>query len=101
MMYKEHAKRILELLHKDLDQGVITAEEAPKAIQVLENEIAEIRAHQASEEVKRDVEAHHSDEQHDNEHEVIEPVQFSTRAYPLLEMLRAARDTGYDVMWGV
>jgi hypothetical protein len=101
MMYKEHAKRILDLLHKDMEQGVITAEEAPKAIQIIEHEIAEIRAHQASEEVKRDIEAHHNEERDDNEHEVVQPVQFSTRAYPLLEMLRAARDSGYDVMWGV
>lgn len=101
MMYKEHAKRILDLLHKDIEQGVITAAETPQAIQILENEIAEIRAHQVSDELKRDIDAHHNDDRDDNDHEVIQPVQFSTRAYPLLEMLRAARDTGYDVMWGV
>lgn len=101
MMYKEHAKRILELLHKDIEQGVITSAEIPRAIQILENEIAEIRAHQASDEVKRDIDAHHNDERDDNDHEEVQPVQFSTRAYPLLEMLRAARETGYDVMWGV
>jgi hypothetical protein len=28
-------------------------------------------------------------------------VSFSTRAYPLLEMLRAARSEGHDVLWGV
>jgi hypothetical protein len=28
-------------------------------------------------------------------------VTFSTRAYPLLEMLRAARDQKADVLWGV
>jgi hypothetical protein len=26
MMYQDHAKRILDLLHKDSDRGVITAE---------------------------------------------------------------------------
>ena len=101
MMYQEHAKRIFDLLKKDPEQGVITAAEAPKAIQIIEHEIAEVRAHQATEEIKRDIEAHHNDERDDNEHEEVQPVQFSTRAYPLLEMLRAARDSGYDVMWGV
>jgi hypothetical protein len=28
-------------------------------------------------------------------------VSFSTRAFPLLEMLRAARDQQTDVLWGV
>jgi hypothetical protein len=28
-------------------------------------------------------------------------VSFPIRAYPLLEMLRAARDQGSDVLWGV
>lgn len=101
MMYKEHAKRILDLLHKDLEQGVITAAEAPRAIQIIESEIEEVRAHQISEEVKRDIDAHHNDDRDDNDHEEVQPVQFSTRAYPLLEMLRAARDMNYDVMWGV
>ena len=101
MMYKEHAKRILDLLQKDVEQGVITSKETPKAIAILENEIAEIRAHQASEELKRDIELHHTEDGNDNDHEAVQPVMFSTRAYPLLEMLRAARDTGYDVMWGV
>lgn len=101
LMYKEHAKRILDLLHKNPDQGVITAEEAKHAVAVLEREIAEARAHAASEEVKHDIDQHHNERGDDNDHEVSQPVQFSTRAYPLLEMLKAARDTGYDVLWGV
>jgi hypothetical protein len=28
-------------------------------------------------------------------------VSFSARAYPLLEMLRAARDQNSDILWGV
>jgi hypothetical protein len=101
LMYKEHAKRILELLHKDPSRGVITAAEAPHAVAVLEKEIEESRMHAMSEEVKRDVNAHHNDAGDDTDHEVIEVVSFSTRAYPLLEMLRAARTGGHDVLWGV
>ena len=38
MMYKEHAKRILDLLGKDADRGVITAAEAPNAVDTIERE---------------------------------------------------------------
>lgn len=101
MMYKEHAKRILDLLHKDASRGVITAAEAALAVSTLEKEIAENREHPVSEEVKRDVQAHHSETADDTDHEGAEAVSFATRAYPLLEMLRAARDSGKDVLWGV
>lgn len=101
LMYEEHAKRILDLLNKDVKRGVITSEEAPDAVARLEAEIAESRLHPTTEEVKRDVLAHHGEEGDDNEHEPVEFVSFATRAYPLLEMLRAARHDGHDVMWGV
>jgi len=101
LMYKEHAKRILDLLHKDASRGVITAAEAPQAVAILEKEIAESRLHAASEDVKRDINAHHGEAGDDTDHEGMEVVSFATRAYPLLEMLRAARSGGHDVLWGV
>jgi hypothetical protein len=101
LMYKEHAKRILDLLNKDADRGVITAAEAPQAVAVLEQEIAEMRKHEASDEVQRDINVHHSNAREDSDHEGAQLVSFATRAYPLLEMLRAARDQGCDVLWGV
>ena len=101
MMYKEHAKRILDLLQKDINRGVITAAEMPAAVQVIEREIAESRLHTASEDVKRDVDAHHGAAGDDTDHEGAQVVSFATRAYPLLEMLKAARDGKHDVLWGV
>ena len=101
-MYKEHAKRILELLHKDIGtRGVITAAEAAEAVNIIEREIAETRLHAASEDVRRDVAAHHGEAGEDGQHEGAEEVTFGARAYPLLEMLRAAKAGGYDVLWGV
>ena len=100
-MYKEHAKRILDLLGKDVSRGVITAAEAPQAVQALEKEIADTRAHAASDDMQRDVNAHHGDTAEDADHEGAQLVSFSTRAFPLLEMLRASRDGGNDVLWGV
>lgn len=101
VMYKEHAKRILELLHKNVERGVITADEAGAAVAALEAEIIESKAHPASGELQRDVVAHHGDEGDDNGHEASESVSFSTRVYPLLEMLRAAHKDGHDTLWGV
>jgi hypothetical protein len=101
LMYEEHAKRILDLLHKDVKRGVITAAEMPHAVSTLETEITQSRMHAASDEVQRDVLAHHGDSGEDHEHEHAEYVSFATRVYPLLEMLRAAQKEGCDVMWGV
>jgi hypothetical protein len=99
MMYQDHAKRILDLLHKDSDRGVITAEEAGRAVKLLENQIEESRKHQATDEIEEDVKAHPGEQ--NTEHEAIQTVTFSARAFPLLEMLRAARDQQTDVLWGV
>ena len=101
IMYKEHARRILDLFQKDLDRGILTAAETASAVSKLEAEIADSRAHPASEEVKHDIEAHHNASGDDSEHEVTEDVSFATRAYPVLELLRAAQHDGQDVMWGV
>lgn len=100
-MFEMHAKRILDLLHKDIRRGVITAAETGKAIATLESEILQSRAHSAAEDVRHDVEAHHGDFGDDNEHEPTQIVSFATRAYPLLEMLRAAQKGGHVVAWGI
>jgi hypothetical protein len=100
-MYKEHAAYLLGLLHKNVEMGVITSAETEGAIKVIEAAVAESKAHPVSEVVQRDVDAHHHDEGHDHEHERVETVSFSARAYPLLEMLHAAHKEQRDVMWGV
>ena len=101
LMYKEHAKRILDMLGKDVERGVITAAESTQAVAVLEKEIEENRKHTASADVERDIHAHHNDAGDDQDHEGMEVVSFATRVYPLLEMLRAAKAGGHDVLWGV
>lgn len=99
LMYKEHAKPILDLLNKDVDRGVITAAEAPKAVEIIEHEIAEMRKRQSHDESDEDAKARQDRE--DKEQSGNAPVGFATRAYPLLTMLRDARDHKADVMWGV
>ncbi len=100
-MFGIHAKRILELLNKPESRGVITAEEAPRAIALIEQEIEEAKHHPVSEDVRRDVHAHHGEHGDDPEHEEVQMVSFATRAFPLLEMLRAASRDGNDTLWGV
>ncbi len=101
IMYQEHAKRILDLLGKNLGPGVITAAETGAAVAKLEAEIRESRIHTPSDETKYDVEAHHNKDRDDNEHEAVQAVGFAVRAYPLLELLRAAHQQGQDVVWGL
>ncbi len=101
LMYEQHAKRILDLLGKNVKQGIITAQESAAAIAMIEAEIAESKAHPITDEMQQDVEAHHGPEGDDHEHEERQIVTFSTRAYPLLDMLRAAHKGGNDVVWGV
>ena len=100
MMYQEHAKRILDLLNKEPEMGVITSAEAGRAVELLEQEIEESRKHPSTDEVEQDIKAHPGDDD-DPEHEQVEMVSFSTRAYPMLEMLRSARDHQTDILWGV
>ena len=100
-MYKEHARRILELLQKDVERGVITPDELPYAIEKIEAAVAESKAHPISEEVSRDVNAHHNENVDDHEHEKPEPVTFATRVFPVLEMLHAANKMQREVIWGV
>lgn len=98
-MYKEHARRALELLHKDVDRGVLTFAETADAIKVIEAAVAESRAHPISEEVLHDIEAHPDDDDNEHEHEAATSVSFSARMFPLLDMLRAAHKSQNDVIW--
>ncbi len=100
-MYEEHAKPLLDLIHKDLKMGVITAAEAAAVVTKLEAVVQESKAHPTSEDVSRDVVAHHGGVDGDHDHEPSQHVSFATRAYPLLEMIRAAAKGGNDILWGV
>jgi len=102
-MYQEHAERILDVLSKNHTRGVITAAEAAHALQLLEQEVALSKLHP-------EVDAGHANHTHPHhlpeEDETAEMAEknhigFAQRAYPLLEMLRAARDGGDNIVWGI
>ena len=94
LMYKQHAKVLLDLLDKAVDQGVITAEEMPAAIAKLENEIAASKRSAPNEQAS-------GEEQDDQDADAGKKVSFAARAFPLLEMMRAAKQENTFVMWGV
>lgn len=96
LMYEKHAKPLLDPLGKDVKRGIITAEETPAAIASIEAEIAEEAARRAAEQA-----AAGEDEDEEQPSEPAKTVSLATRAYPLLEMLRAAHKQGSDVVWGV
>ncbi len=102
VMYKEHAQRILDLLGKDIERGIIVHADTDKAIATIESAIADSRAHPVSDQVKHDVSNHpQPNATGDHDHERVEGVSFAARAFPLLQMLKAASQHGNDVVWGV
>lgn len=97
LMYEMHAKPILDLLGKSVERGVITAEETGEAIRRIEAEIDERKQSQAAQREAADPQR----DEHDDDSARSDYVSFGTRAYPLLEMLRAAHREQAFVMWGV
>ena len=100
LMYQEHAQRILDLLHKNPTRGVITAAEAEQALSVLEHEVAESKLHPEND-IEHDIHAHENEENETVEHAVMQRVHFAARAYPLLEMLRSAKQENENIIWGI
>lgn len=100
LMFKEHAHRILDLLHKNHTRGVITAAEAGDALALLEKEVALSRLH-PEHDVEHDIHTPEKEEDETAEHAKEQRVGFAARAYPMLEMLRAAKSDGEDIVWGV
>src|SRR5471030_2560088 len=100
LMYQEHAQRILDLLHKSPTRGVITAAEAAQALSVLEKEVALSKLHPEVD-IEHDVHAHEQEEGESTEHALMQRVGFAARVFPLLEMLRAAKQENENIVWGV
>ena len=122
IMFEENAKQILDLLGKDVEKGIITAEQTSDAIVKLENEIERRKLMEAEEKAERErikkeeqerKEKEESDEEKDKEKdkdsierqkEAIRPeppVSFSARTYPFMQLLKAANKKKKDISWGV
>ena len=95
VMLENLAHYLLEIVGKHLGQrGVITHEELPQAIAKLEAAIVTDKREIA----EHDGHFHEGEEGHEP-HEM--PIGLAQRAYPFLDMLRAAERENADVLWGV
>lgn len=97
-MFAENANRIFAILGRpQAARGVITAEQVPEALQRLssavELEKSEARAAEAAASAPAD--------QSPAETSSAPVISLAQRAFPLLEMLRAAQKKQADVTWGV
>jgi hypothetical protein len=97
-MFAETAHRLLQIMGKDAsERGVIRAEETADAVQRLtaavEQEKAELRQHSTLRETDERAGAAHD--------ERAPPITLGQRAFPLIQMLRAAQSKRVDVTWGV
>ncbi len=96
-MFAETSRRILEIIgREEAPRGVITAEQVPAALQRLlaavEQEKANAKAAAAAaEQADRRAEAT----------DTAQPITLGQRAFPLIEMLRAAERRKVDVTWGI
>ncbi|MDC8760580.1 DUF1840 domain-containing protein [Janthinobacterium fluminis] len=101
LMYQEHAQPILDLLHKSPARGIITAAEVPEALATLEREVIESRLRQ-QQEAEQEAAAQEKDENDELREQIkARRIDFGTRAFPLMEMLRSAKAEGKDIVWGV
>ena len=98
IMYEEHAKRILDMLGKDVERGIIREEETGEAIARIEREIEDVKKQADADKAQR---PEAGEKEEDEERGQAQTVSFSARVYPLLEMLRAAHAAKQPVIWGV
>ena len=119
LMFEENAMQILDLFGKDVAQGIITVEQLPEAIRTLEEEVARQKIAEAQEKLEREKAEREREEKEEEKRwrtgdddgydsygkskreKNEDPVPFSSRAYPFLEMLRAAEKREVPVVWGV
>lgn len=97
-MFAETARRIFDIIGKaDAQRGVITAEQVPQALAQLSAAVDEEKAQmKAAAEQQRD-----ADRRGDAEVAAARAITLGQRAFPLIEMLRAAQKKRVDVTWGV
>ena len=94
IMFGENARRIFEIIGRpESARGVITAEQVPDALQRLTTAVEQEKTQQSA----PALEGHEESATHGAQ---ARGVTFSQRAFPLIEMLRAAQKKNADVTWG-
>jgi hypothetical protein len=97
-MFAETAQRLLQIIGKDEGgRGVIRADEVADALQRLIDAVEQEKAALQQEQARREL-----DERAGNAHSERQlPITLAQRAFPLIEMLRAAQRKRVDVTWGI
>jgi hypothetical protein len=97
-MFAETARRLLQIVGKDdFERGVIRADELSEALDRLTAAVA-----QEKEELRGDPQRRELDERTgSSQGERAPPISLGQRAFPLIEMLRAAQRKKVDVTWGI
>jgi hypothetical protein len=96
-MFAETAQRLLQIVGKaDSERGVIRADELVDALNRLTAAVEQEKAALREERARRELDER-SGEAHS---ERLLPITLGQRAFPLIEMLRAAQRKRTDVTWG-
>lgn len=96
-MFAETARRIFDIIGKtDAPRGVITAEQVPEALARLQAAVDDEKA-----ELKAAADQSEDADRRGDEVAAARAITLGQRAFPLLEMLRAAQKKRVDVTWGV
>lgn len=97
-MFAETARRIFEILGRDeAMRGVITAEQVPEALARLQAAVDREREDLKAAAERAESESRRGEPVPDSQR----AITLGQRAFPLLEMLRAAARRGVDVTWGI
>jgi len=96
-MFADTARRIFEILGRtEAPRGVITAEQVPEALARLVAAVDQERT-----QAKEAAAAFEQSDRRGDEASAPAPITLSQRAFPLIEMLRAADKRKVDVTWGI
>jgi len=97
-MFAETARRLLEIIGKtEAERGVIRSEEVDEALKRLTAAVEDEKAQLREDRARRE-----ADERSGDAHtERLLPITLGQRAFPLIEMLRAAQRKRVDITWGV
>jgi hypothetical protein len=101
LMLDRHAQQALALFGKRPAAGCFTVSELDKVIEVLEGMTADSKRHAATQALAQDVELQRGNDGVPHVHQAQDAVELATHLFPLLQMMRAARDTGSDVTWSI
>jgi hypothetical protein len=101
-MFAETAHRLLQIVGQtDFVRGVIRADEVGPALDRLTAAVEQEKGALHEQRTRREQDERHGDAHGDAHDERLVPITLGQRAFPLIEMLRAAQRKRVDVTWGI